>query len=96
MLDLQTICKNKCKFGICDPIDGSCQCSLGYQGENCDNKCKEKTFGFKCKMECNCNNTSCDHITGICPNNESPKRSDEDSDKFSLILGIYFLIYHLI
>ena len=36
----------------CDPETGSCVCSRGWQGENCDKPCDEGFFGIGCKEVC--------------------------------------------
>lgn len=38
MYDVAKGCRKvcKCKFGSCDPIDGSCTCYPGYGGMFCD------------------------------------------------------------
>ncbi|XP_061177504.1 multiple epidermal growth factor-like domains protein 10 [Saccostrea echinata] len=67
---------------LCTRIDGSrgccagtilnsalnrCEnCSTGYFGLNCTDKCLYPSFGDNCQQHCSCDNTSC-HFAKGCP-----------------------------
>lgn len=39
-------------------------CSAGLTGNNCSIPCRYPSFGNYCQSICNCNNSSCDAVTG--------------------------------
>ncbi|VDO49458.1 unnamed protein product [Onchocerca flexuosa] len=70
-------CENPCPDGTfgeevtrCHPMNGTCICLEGFQGERCDEKiCPFDRFGPNCENECACNrkNTKLCHPTiGFC------------------------------
>ena len=53
--------------GICDPVDGDCDCSDGYIGKDCNQKCPPDRYGDNCGQVCDCiHSLSCHHVTGVC------------------------------
>ncbi|XP_064211634.1 receptor-type tyrosine-protein phosphatase kappa isoform X2 [Tribolium castaneum] len=60
---------NECKqVKVCTFND--CTCSAGYIEANCNDKCRQGTYGHGCRNKCgNCNN-GCDKINGTCSNNK--------------------------
>lgn len=57
-----------CKNGApCSAEDGSCACTAGFQGSNCENSCPPGRYGKKCTFYCRCSNYStCNPIDGSC------------------------------
>lgn len=39
-------------------------CSAGLTGNNCSIPCRYPSFGHFCQSKCNCNNSSCNAVTG--------------------------------
>lgn len=51
----------------CDPTNGHCSCTPGYQGNTCDQRCTNETYGQNCSNTCSCKPPlQCDHVTGDC------------------------------
>ncbi|KJH43528.1 hypothetical protein DICVIV_10465 [Dictyocaulus viviparus] len=50
----------------CSPNNSSCQCLPGFTGIICDEMCSEGRWGSECKQICDCDNNSCDPVTGNC------------------------------
>lgn len=41
------------------------ECSPGFWGWNCTNRCPENHYGKRCKTQCSCNETQiCHHVCG--------------------------------
>ncbi|XP_052683073.1 zinc finger protein zfp-1-like isoform X1 [Crassostrea angulata] len=44
---------------------GNCtECKIGYSGLNCSKQCLYPSFGWKCKLECDCSKENCNFSTG--------------------------------
>ncbi|KAL3836098.1 hypothetical protein ACJMK2_021551, partial [Sinanodonta woodiana] len=54
-----------CANGRCDGATGTCSCSAGWGGANCDQPCID-SYGPNCQTQCICFNGDCDAITGTC------------------------------
>ena len=71
----------KCQNGaICDPKDGSCECSPGWSGKKCDKACAPGTFGKDCSRKCDCaDGMHCDPSDGecICPPGKKGHKCEE-------------------
>ncbi|CAK9302554.1 unnamed protein product [Gordionus sp. m RMFG-2023] len=53
--------------GLCDPVDGRCNCPPGRTGPRCERGCGLLRFGPDCSLTCDCEHaTKCDPITGKC------------------------------
>ncbi|KMQ94503.1 multiple epidermal growth factor-like domains 10 protein [Lasius niger] len=59
--------------GICDPVNGVCQCSPGLQGPQCQEHCAIGQWGPDCANKCTCKNrdNNCDAVTGRCTNGDA-------------------------
>ena len=59
-----------CENGAtCEPVNGTCVCTAGYMGVNCEQECLEWKHGMHCEWDCSCvrsNTQSCDHTNGEC------------------------------
>ncbi|XP_062573296.1 multiple epidermal growth factor-like domains protein 10 [Saccostrea cucullata] len=54
--------------GCCDGYfwdrNACVKCPTGYTDKNCSEKCRYPSYGEECQLECQCNETECDYITG--------------------------------
>ncbi|XP_057671841.1 uncharacterized protein LOC130903635 [Diorhabda carinulata] len=71
-----TPCIN-CNHGICE--NGTCTCLTGFKGEHCDQECGFNEWGPNCSKACDCNNNSCDYMTGLCITNSTNMITTEES-----------------
>ncbi|OXB82515.1 UNVERIFIED_CONTAM: hypothetical protein H355_000773 [Colinus virginianus] len=61
---LMCTCQNA---AICDHVDGSCTCGLGWTGKSCEKECLPGKYGPSCSLDCSCqHNGTCDRFTGCC------------------------------
>ncbi|XP_078330768.1 uncharacterized protein LOC111117643 [Crassostrea virginica] len=64
-------CPMNCKYNVCHIENGTCfECDAGWRGEYCNETCYAGWHGKNCKHRClnwHCKqNTSCNHVTGLC------------------------------
>lgn len=53
--------------GACDHVAGTCSCTPGWRGPQCDRPCPAGFYGAECQQHCFCENGArCDHVTGEC------------------------------
>ncbi|XP_070546876.1 protein draper-like [Ptychodera flava] len=66
----ETFCEGKCLHcyngNKCRVSSGDCVCTLGWQGDRCDQKCEEGYYGTNCSQFCECEHGGCNHLTGTC------------------------------
>ncbi|XP_062600595.1 multiple epidermal growth factor-like domains protein 10 [Saccostrea cucullata] len=68
-----TECSQKCSpkcIDTCQHTDGSCICSFGWMGINCNRECQPGYYGLNCKEECSLHcgfNDTCERYNGSCP-----------------------------
>ena len=52
---------------MCDHVNGTCLCTSGWQGENCNTTCDEGYYGQGCESFCGCQNDAfCNPTDGVC------------------------------
>lgn len=54
-------------------ISSFLDCTPGYMGEGCKQKCRYPNYGIGCQSGCSCIESSCDHILG-CNISESKRK----------------------
>ncbi|XP_033753218.1 uncharacterized protein LOC117336714 [Pecten maximus] len=53
----------------CNSANGSCICTPGHTGNQCNQACDSNTFGENCSQTCKCdpiNSFACSHVDGTC------------------------------
>lgn len=57
-----------CQNGAsCDRFTGTCTCTVGWIGTDCNMQCHQGKYGLGCSQTCNCyNSAACNHISGAC------------------------------
>ena len=78
-----------CQNGAtCERVNGTCTCTAGYVGMNCELECPEWKHGMNCELDCSCvrsNTQSCDHTNGQCLCQSGYKVKDRQiSERFAL------------
>ncbi|XP_015435597.1 PREDICTED: uncharacterized protein LOC107191145 [Dufourea novaeangliae] len=71
-------CEN-CLSGIC-VSPNVCECSPGYEGNDCATVCTRGTWGSQCKEKCDCvEDVACDPVNGhcLCPPGSRGRRCNE-------------------
>ncbi|XP_056013518.1 uncharacterized protein LOC125648793 [Ostrea edulis] len=54
-------------------------CKSGYIGENCDLPCRYPSYGVDCQLECNCNESYCNHKHGCRAIRDRPGEAQAES-----------------
>lgn len=64
-------CPVRCNNSLCHIETGECfSCEDGYQGQKCEEECRNKKYGAGCSENCgHClNGEQCNHVNGTCNN----------------------------
>ncbi|XP_056016782.1 cell death abnormality protein 1-like [Ostrea edulis] len=54
-------------------------CKRGYIGDNCHLPCRYPNYGVFCQLECNCNESYCNHKHGCIANRDRPGEAQAES-----------------
>jgi len=65
-------CRQTCRCAngaSCDHVTGTCTCSAGWHGADCDRACPAGFYGVDCRHRCQCDDDHqgrCDPVDGTC------------------------------
>nr|XP_034311827.1 receptor-type tyrosine-protein phosphatase epsilon isoform X1 [Crassostrea gigas] len=93
-LDCIQNCSADCMDGLCNNVNGHCNCTYGKKGSPyCNESCSEGSYGMDCGYNCSkgCKNGSCETRDGNCTSGckssyEGPK-CDKKKDQATLNIG---------